>query len=135
MTTKLATPAAIAQEMIDIIAANAAKELAKQGLARHDRFGYEADARLPACHDAIVSSGWAVEHSTHGSVYYTRPGSEFRHRGKIQRMRLSNHEVPVTSEREEVSFTWAKHGYQITTSTSSLKQCLQDIADFNEDFE
>jgi hypothetical protein len=135
MTTELLTAATTAQEMIDRLAAIAATELASQGLSRHDRFGYEADAKLPACHAAIVTSGWTVEHSTQGSVYYTRTGSDFRHRGKVQRMRLSNHEVPATAERDAAGFTWAKHGYQITTNTNSLEQCLQDIADFSEDFE
>lgn len=135
MATELATAATTAQEMIDRLAAIAAAELAGQGLAREARFGYEADAKLPACHAAIIASGWTVEHSTHGSVYYTRPGSDFRHRGQVQRMRLSNHEVPATAERDGARFTWAKHGYQITTSINSLKQCLQDISDFGEDFE
>lgn len=135
MATATSNTKETAEQMIESLASDASRELARDGLTRQDRFGYEADLKLVDCHKAIVASGWAVEHSTHGSVYYTREGSDFVHNGKPQRMRLSNHEVPSTAERDAAGFTWARHGYQIITQGKSLQGLLQDIADFNEDFE
>jgi hypothetical protein len=135
MATATMTAPETAKQMIATLTNEAARELARTDLTLQDRRGYAADAKLAACHAAIVESGWTVEHSTHGSIYYTRPGNDFHHRGQVQRLRLSNHEVPMTGEREASGFTWAKHGYQITTSINSLERCLQDIADIGEDFE
>lgn len=56
-------------------------------------------------------------------VYYSRGG---------ERLRLSNHEVPTTAEREDAKFTWAKHGWQVITARSSLDACHREIDEMEE---
>lgn len=120
------TPLQTAEAMLDRLAASAEFSLARESLDRHDRFGYEADARLRPLHERLLSLGWTVETSTHGSVYYSRDG---------ERLRLSNHEVPSTAERDDATtngrWTWTRCGWQIIT-TKSLESCMREIAEMEE---
>ena len=112
-----------AEAMLDKLVKSAEFSLASSSLTRQDRFGYEADQRLRPLHDRLVGLGWIVETSTRGSVYY-RKASE--------RLRLSNHEVPMTAEREEARWTWAKNGWQVITERSSLDACMAEIDEIEE---
>jgi hypothetical protein len=112
-----------AEEMLDRLTRSAEFSLQRERLDRHDRFGYEADQRLRPLHDRLVGLGWIVETSTRGSVYYSRGG---------ERLRLSNHEVPTTAEREDARFTWAKHGWQVITERLSLDACHSEIDEIEE---
>lgn len=112
-----------AEEMLDRLTRSAEFSLANERLDRHDRFGYEADQRLRPLHDRLVGLGWIVETSTRGSVYYSRSG---------ERLRLSNHEVPTTAERDAAQFTWARHGWQVITERSSLDACHREIDEIEE---
>ena len=112
-----------AEVMLDKLAKSAEFSLASSNLSRQDRFGYEADQRLRPLHDRLVGLGWIVETSTRGSVYYLRAG---------ERLRLSNHEVPMTAEREESGWTWAKNGWQVITERSSLDACMAEIEEIEE---
>ena len=112
-----------AEVMLDKLAKSAEFSLASSNLSRQDRFGYEADQRLRPLHDRLVGLGWIVETSTRGSVYYLRAG---------ERLRLSNHEVPMTAEREESGWTWAKNGWQVITERSSLDACMAEIGEIEE---
>jgi len=100
----------------------ASQAIADDGLSRQDRLGYEADMRLRPLHERLVALGWIVETSTHGSVYYSRGG---------ERLRLSNHEVPWTAERQDASdngrWSWHRSGYQIITERQSLDECMSEI--------
>ncbi|MBM4023014.1 MAG: hypothetical protein FJ284_12405 [Planctomycetes bacterium] len=120
------SPQAAAEKMLDQLAASAAHSLQHEQLDRHDRFGFEADARLRLVHDRLVAVDWTVETHTRGSVYYTKGG---------ERLRLSNHEVPGTAEREHAAssggWTWHRHGWQITTR-SNLDACLAQIYEIEE---
>lgn len=109
--------------MLDRITMSAGHSLARETLSRQDRFGYEADQRLRPLHDRLVGLGWIVETSTRGSVYYQKAG---------ERLRLSNHEVPMTAEREEAGWTWAKNGWQVITERSSLDACMAEIGEIEE---
>lgn len=113
-----------AEEMLDRLTRSAEFSLASERLDRHDRFGYEADQRLRPLHDRLVGLGWLVETSTYGSVYYRR-GDE--------RLRLSNHEVPATAEREASAWTWSRHGWQVITERQSLDACLAEIEEIEEE--
>jgi hypothetical protein len=119
-------PLQTAEAMLDRLASLAEFSLARESLARHDRFGYEADARMRPIHNHLVGLGWVVETSTHGSVYYSRDG---------ERLRLSNHEVPSTAEREDATtngrWTWTRCGWQIIT-TKSFESCMKDISEMEE---
>jgi hypothetical protein len=116
--------ATLAEEMLHRLSTAANHAIARETLSRQDRFGYEADARLLPIHRRLVSLGWAVETSTHGSVYYSRNG---------ERLRLSNHEVPATAERDDAvangKWSWSRCGYQITTERQTVENCLKDIDD------
>jgi hypothetical protein len=115
-----------AEAMIDRLAAAAEFALNREALTRHDRFGYEADARLRPIHDHLTSRGWIVETSTRGSVYYSKNG---------ERLRLSNHEVPSTAERDDATtngrWTWTRCGWQIIT-TNRLESCMKEIDEIEE---
>lgn len=117
------TPREDAEAMLDRITRSAEYSLARETLSRQDRFGYEADQRLRPLHDRLVGLGWTVETSTYGSIYYRRGG---------ERLRLSNHEVPMTAEREESGFTWARHGWQVITERQSLDACMAEIEEIEE---
>ena len=112
-----------AEAMLDKLVNSAEFSLASGNLPRQDRFGYEADQRLRPLHDHLVGLGWIVDNSTRGSVYY-RKASE--------RLRLSNHEVPLTAEREESGWTWAKNGWQVITERMSLDACMAEIEEIEE---
>ena len=112
-----------AEAMLDKLVKSAEFSLASSSLTRQDRFGYEADQRLRPLHDRLVGLGWIVETSTRGSVYDSRDG---------ERLRLSNHEVPTTAEREGAQFTWARHGWQVITERSSLDACMAEIDEIEE---
>lgn len=120
------TPLQIAEAMINRLSASAEYSLNRESLSRHDRFGYEADSRLRPIHDHLVVLGWTVETSTHGSVYYSKNG---------ERLRLSNHEVPSTTERDDATasgrWTWARCGWQVIT-THTLDACMKEIAEIEE---
>lgn len=122
------TPHAAAEEMLAKLDAAARYSLHRETLDRHDRFAFEADARLLPIHERLVSLGWKVETHTNGSVYYTK--------GK-ERLRLSNHEVPSTAEREHAAasggWTWSRHGWQIITARQTLDACLAEIDEIEED--
>lgn len=107
-----------AEEMLDRLARSAELSLKSESLDRHDRFGYESDQRLRPLHDRLVALGWGVETSTRGSVYYERGG---------ERMRLSNHEVPMSEERITSRWTWARCGWQVITERLSLDACMAEI--------
>ena len=112
-----------AEVMLDKLVKSAEFSLASGNLPRQDRFGYEADQRLRPLHDRLVGLGWIVETSTRGSVYYQKAG---------ERLRLSNHEVPLTAEREESGWTWAKNGWQVITERMSLDACMAEIEEIEE---
>jgi hypothetical protein len=120
------TPEETAAAMIDRIAASADYSLQRESLDRQDRQGYLADQRLRPLHERLMSLGWQVETSTRGSVYYSRDG---------ERLRLSNHEVPSTAERDDATtnggWTWTRCGWQIIT-TKSLESCMKDISEMEE---
>jgi hypothetical protein len=120
------TPLQTAEAMLGRLAASAEFSLKHESLTRHDRFGYEADARMRPIHSHLVGLGWTVETSTQGSVYYSKNG---------ERLRLSNHEVPSTVERDDATangrWTWARCGWQVIT-TKSLDSCIKDIAEIEE---
>lgn len=119
-----------AESMLDRLAGQASAALNIDGgaMSRQDRFAYEADLRLRPIHDRLVGLGWNVETSTHGSVYYTRDG---------HRLRLSNHDVPATSEREHAvafgGWSWHKCGYQIVTQRLTLEALMQEVDDIEVD--
>lgn len=121
------TPHAAAEEMLAKLDAAARYSLHRETLDRHDRFAFEADTRLLPIHDRLVALGWTVETHTHGSVYYTK--------GK-ERLRLSNHEVPSTAEREHAAagggWTWSKHGWQIITAHQTIDACMAEIDEIEE---
>jgi len=112
-----------AKEMLDRLAKSAAFSLQSKSVSLSDRRGYEADLRLRPLHDRLISLGWLVETSTQGSVYYSR-GEE--------RIRLSNHEVPMTAERNDAAWTWARCGWKVTSSCGSLKSCMDEIDEIEE---
>jgi len=112
-----------AEAMLDRLARSAEFSLQREQLDRHDRFGYEADQRLRPLHDRLVALGWIVETSTRGSVYYSRG---------VERLRLSNHEVLMTAEREVSEWTWARCGWQVITERQSLDACLAEIEEMEE---
>lgn len=119
-----------AEAMLDRLASTASSALRLDGdtMTRRDRFAWEGDQRLRPLHDRLVSLGWIVETSTHGSVYYTR--------GE-HRLRLSNHEVPATSEREHAvahgRWSWHRCGYQIISSGQAIERLLEEIDEIEED--
>lgn len=121
-------PLAAANEMLAQLDAAARYSLDRETLDRHDRFAFEADARLLPIHERLVSLGWMVETHTRGSVYYTKGG---------ERLRLSNHEVPLTAEREYAAssggWTWSRHGWQIITARQTLDACLAEIQEIEDD--
>lgn len=119
----MTTPQTTAEEMLDRLAQSAEYSLSRETISRQDRFGYLADQRLRPLHDRLVGLGWIVETSTYGSVYYQRAG---------ERLRLSNHEVPATAEREAAEWTWARHGWQVITERQSLDACLAEIEEIEE---
>ena len=116
-----------AEEMLRLIESAAGFSLTRGGLTRQDRFGYEADMRLRPLHERLVGLGWSVETSTHGSVYYSRDG---------ERLRLSNHEVPWTSERQDAvdhgGWSWHCKGWQIITERQTVEQCMAEIEEMEE---
>ena len=122
------TPAVAAEAMLDRLLSSAEYSLGREQIDRHSRFGFEADARLRPIHDRLVALSWTVETHTHGSVYYTK--------GK-ERLRLSNHEVPSTAEREYAAagggWTWSKHGWQIITAHQTIDACMAEIDEIEED--
>ncbi len=119
-----------AEWMLDRLASAASSALDIDGasMTRQDRFAWEGDRRLRPLHDRLVGLGWIVETSTHGSVYYTR--GEYR-------LRLSNHEVPATAEREHAAanggWSWHRCGYQIVSSGQPLERLLKEIGEIEED--
>jgi hypothetical protein len=116
-----------ADQMVRRLWEAASQALANEKLTRQDRFGYEADMRLRPLHDRLVGLGWTVETSTHGSVYYTRSG---------ERLRLSNHEVPWTAERQDAAehgkWSWDRCGWQIITERQTVERCLEEIEEMEE---
>lgn len=122
--TETTNAAAAAEEMIRRLWVAASHAITSETLTRQDRFGYEADMRLMPLHRKLVGLGWIVETSTHGSVYYSKEGS---------RLRLSNHEVPWSAERQAASdggaWTWHRCGYQIITERQTVEQRLKEIDD------
>jgi hypothetical protein len=125
--TETTDAAAAADEMIRRLWAAASHAITNDKLTRQDRFGYEADMRLMPLHRRLVGLGWIVETSTHGSVYYTRGG---------KRLRLSNHEVPWTVERQDAvergGWSWHSKGWQIITERQTVEQCLEEIDEMEE---
>jgi hypothetical protein len=119
--------AAAAEEMIRRLWAAASQAITNKKLTRQDRFGYEADMRLMLLHRRLVGLGWIVETSTHGSVYYARGG---------ERLRLSNHEVPWTVERQDAvengGWSWHSKGWQIITERQTVEQCMKEIDEMEE---
>jgi len=119
-------PLQTAEAMLDRLVASAEFSLSNESLTRHDRFGYESDARLRPIHSHLVGLGWTVETSTRCSVYYSKDG---------ERLRLSNHEVPSTAEREDATangrWTWTRCGWQVIT-TKSLDSCIKEISEIEE---
>lgn len=115
-------------EMLSALESAARFAMERDDVSRQDRFGYEADVRLRPLHEKLVSLGWAVEAHTRGSIYYSR--------GK-HRLRLSNHEVPFTAEREYAAsnggWTWHRHGWQIITARTTLSDCLAEIDEIEEE--
>jgi hypothetical protein len=122
--TETTNAAAAAEEMIRRLWVAASHAITRETLTRQDRFGYEADMRLMPLHRKLVGLGWIVETSTPGSVYYSKDGN---------RLRLSNHEVPWSAERQAASdcggWTWHRCGYQIITERQTVEQCLKEIDD------
>jgi hypothetical protein len=120
--TETTDAAAAAGEMIRRLWAAASAAITSEKLTRQDRFGYEADMRLLPLHRNLVGLGWIVETSTRGSVYYSKGG---------ERLRLSNHEVPQTAERDHAAengrWSWHRCGYQIITERQTVDQCLGEI--------
>lgn len=112
-----------AEAMLDRLTVAARYAIGGEKLDRQERFWHESNLRLRPLHDRLVGLGWAVEASTHGSVYYQK-GPE--------RLRLSNHEVPSTPEREQSKWTWARHGWQIVTACKSLEDCHKEIDEITE---
>lgn len=116
-----------ASQMVERLWADAEAAMRRDDLSRHDRFGYLADQRLKPLHERLVSLGWIVETHTNGSVYYSRGG---------ERLRLSNHEVPRTAEREDAAtrgrWSWDRCGWQIITATSSLDALHGEIDEIEE---
>ncbi len=127
MTETTDAAAAAAEEMIRRLWAAASLAITNERLTRQDRFGYEADMRLLPLHRKLVGLGWIVETSTHGSVYYTRG---------CERLRLSNHEVPWTAERQDAAdngrWSWHSKGWQIITERQTVEQCLAEIDEMEE---
>lgn len=115
-----------AGQMVDRLWAEADVALRDDGLSRQDRAGYLADQRLKPLHERLAGLGWIVETHTHGSVYYSRGG---------ERLRLSNHEVPRTSEREDAAkhgrWSWDRCGWQVIT-TRSLDSLHEEIDEIEE---
>lgn len=115
-----------AASMVDRLWSEADVALRDDSLSRQDRAGYIADQRLKPLHQRLVGLGWIVETYTHGSVYYSR-GAE--------RLRLSNHEVPRTSEREDAArhgrWSWDRCGWQVIT-TRSLDALHGEIDEIEE---
>jgi hypothetical protein len=116
-----------AEGMIRRLWAAASHAITNETLTRQDRFGYEADMRLLPLHHRLVGLGWAVETSTRGSVYYTKAG---------KRLRLSNHDVPWTAERQDAvengGWSWHSKGWQIITERQTVEQCLEEIEEMEE---
>ena len=119
-----------ATEMVDQLRWWAERSLARGSLSLSDRRGYTADLALKPLHERILSLGWTVETSTNGSVYYTKD---------VERLRLSNHEVPTTAERADAAevgrWSWDRCGYQIITSLQSLERCVKELDAFEEQIE
>ncbi len=119
-----------AAEMVGRLHRVAEVSLADESLSLSDRRGYTADMSLKPLHQWILTLGWSVETSTHGSVYYTKNG---------ERLRLSSHEVPTTAERADAAeagrWSWDRCGYQIITSLQSLERCIKDLEAFEEQIE
>jgi hypothetical protein len=113
--------------MVRRLCEEANRAISAGGLTRQDRFGYEADMRLLPLHRHLVGLGWIVETSTEGSVYYTRDG---------ERLRLSNHEVPWTSERGHAAeygrWSWDRCGWQIITERQTVEKCMAEIEEMEE---
>ena len=113
--------------MVRRLCEEANRAISAGGLTRQDHFGYEADMRLLPLHRHLVGLGWIVETSTHGSVYYSRDG---------ERLRLSNHEVPWTSERQDAvdhgGWSWHCKGWQIITERQTVEQCMAEIEEMEE---
>jgi hypothetical protein len=101
--------------------------LADRSLSLSDRRGYTADLALKPLHQWILGRGWTVETSTHGSVYYTKD---------VERLRLSNHEVPTNHERADAAevgrWSWDRCGYQIITSLQPLERCVEYLNGIEE---
>jgi len=116
-----------AEEMIRRLWAAASHAITNETLTRQDRFGYEADMRLLLLHRRLVGLGWIVETSTHGSIYYARGG---------ERLRLSNHEVPWTAERQDAAdngrWSWHRCGWQVITERHTVERCLAEIDEIEE---
>lgn len=121
------TPQIAAEQMMDRLASTAEYALQRELLDRHERRGYQADLRLRPLHNRLIELGWVVQTHTNGSVYYTKGG---------ERVRLSNHEVPSTAEREHAAssggWTWHRHGWQIITAFGDSDKCFAEIAAIEE---
>lgn len=88
--TETTNAAAAAEDMIRRLWVAASHAITSETLTRQDRRGYEADMRLMPLHRKLVSLGWIVETSTHGSVYYSKEGNRLR-RVDVAPLRLPDH--------------------------------------------
>lgn len=103
----------IYDEMSDAITAvvrRAEMILAMSDASRQDKAQCRMDLLLPKAHERLLASGWNPEHVSGGSSFYYSKGE--------RRLRVSDHDVPLTAEREynaaNGGFSWSSKGEKIT---------------------
>lgn len=103
------------QSAISAIVQRAEMILAMSDASRQDKAQCRMDLLMPKVHDRLIASGWKPEYVSGGSSFYYSKGD--------RRLRVSDHDVPLTAEREynasNGGFSWASKGEKIT-----LEPCI-----------